>query len=158
MPPVRALALASSFATVDDPRIERTKAHNLLDNIIITLCAVIGGADDWVGVEEFGTSNEAWLKECLELPNGIPSHATFGRVFARIDPEQFQQRFLSWIQAVQTVRTDVIALDGKTHRGSHDRPNGKAALHLVSSWATENRVVLGQIAVDDPSNELTAIP
>ncbi|PDV98230.1 ISAs1 family transposase [Candidatus Chloroploca asiatica] len=112
MPPVRELALASSFATVNDPRIERTKAHNLLDSIIITLCAVIGGADDWVGVAEFGTSNEAWLKECLGLPNGIPSHTTFGRVFARIDPEQFQQRVLPWIKAVQTVRTNVIAIDG----------------------------------------------
>lgn len=152
------LALASYFATVDDPRIERTKAHKLLDIIIITICAVICGADDWVGVAEFGTSKAAWLKEFLDLPNGIPSHDTFGRVFARIDPEQFQRSFLQWIQAVQTVRTDVIAIDGKTHRGSHDRAHGKAALHLVSAWAAENRLVLGQIAVDDKSNEITAIP
>ncbi|NCC33174.1 MAG: ISAs1 family transposase [Chloroflexia bacterium] len=158
MPPVRELALASFFATVDDPRIERTKAHKLLDIIIITICAVICGADDWVGVAEFGISKQAWLKRFLELPNGIPSHDTFGRVFARIDPEQFQHSFLPWIQAVQTVRTDVIAIDGKTHRGSHDRPSGKAALHLVSAWAAENRLVLGQVAVDDTSNEITAIP
>ncbi|PDW01156.1 ISAs1 family transposase [Candidatus Chloroploca asiatica] len=106
MSPSRELALASSFATVDDPRIERTKAHNLLDSIIITMCAVFCGADDWVGVAEFGTSKEAWLKDMLELPNGIPSHDTFGRVFARIDPDQFQQRVLPWIQAIQTMHTD----------------------------------------------------
>lgn len=158
MPPSRELALAAYFAAVDDPRIERTKAHNLLDIIIITICAVICGADDWVGVAEFGTSKHAWLKQFLELPNGIPSHDTFGRVFARIDPKQFQESFLQWIEAVQTVRMDAIAIDGKTHRGSHDRPNGQAALHLVSAWAAENRLVLGQVAVDDKSNEITAIP
>ena len=143
MSPARELALASSFAAVDDPRIERTKAHNLLDIITITICAVICGADDWVGVAEFGTSKHAWLQTFLHLPNGIPSHDTFGRVFARINPDQFQQSFLQWIQSVQQRRTDVIAIDGKTHRGSHDRPNGKSVLHLVSAWAAENRLVLG---------------
>ena len=142
----RELALASYFVAVDDPRIERTKAHNLLDIIIITICAVICGADDWVSVAEFGTSKHAWLQTFLQLPNGIPSH------------DQFQQSFLQWIQAVQQRRTDVIAIDGKTHRGSHDRPNGKSALHLVRAWAAENRLVLGQIAVEDTSNEITAIP
>lgn len=133
MPPVRELALASYFATVGDPRIERTKAHNLLDIIIITICAVICGADDWVSVAEFGVSKQAWLRQFLDVPNGILSHDTFGRVFARINPEQFQHSFLQWIQAVQTVRADVMVIDGKTQRGSHDRPNGKAALHLISA-------------------------
>lgn len=87
MSPTRELALASSFAAVDDPRIERTKAHNLLDIITITICAVICGADDWVGVAEFGTSKHAWLQTFLQLPNGIPSHDTFGQVFARINPD-----------------------------------------------------------------------
>ena len=151
MSPTRELALASSFAAVDDPRIERTKAHNLLDIIIITICAVICGADDWVSVAEFGTSKHAWLQTFLQLPNGIPSHDTFGRVFARINPDQFQQSFLQWIQAMQQRRTDVIAIDGKTHRGSHDRPNGKSALHLVRAWAAENRLVLGHIAVEQHS-------
>ncbi len=140
MPPVRERVLASYFATVDDPRIERTKAHNVLDIIIITMCAVICGADDWVSVAEFGVSKQAWLRQFLDVPNGIPSHDTFGRVFACINPEPFQQRLLQWIQAVQTVRADVMAIDGTTHRGSHDRPNGKAALHLISAWAAENRL------------------
>jgi predicted transposase YbfD/YdcC len=158
MPLLRDLAIGRYFANIDDPRIERTKDHTLLDIIIIAIAAVICGADGWVDVEEFGITKRAWLATFLELPNGIPSHDTFGRVFARIDPEQFQHSFLTWVQALQHARADVIAIDGKTHRGSHDRPNGKAALHLVSAWAAENRLVLGQVAVDDKSNEITAIP
>ena len=158
MPLLRDLAIGQYFATVEEPRIERTRDHTLLDIIIIAICAVICGADGWVDVEEFGKTKSAWLQTFLELPNGIPSHDTFGRVFARIDAEQFQHSFLAWVQALQQVRSDVIAIDGKTHRGSHDRANGKAALHLVSAWATENRLVLGQIAVDDKSNEITATP
>lgn len=152
------LAIAQYFAAVDDPRIERTKAHRLLDILIIAICAVLCGADGWVDVEEFGRSKQAWLATFLALPNGIPSHDTFGRVFARLNPEQFQRSFLAWVQAIQQIRSDVIGIDGKTHRGSHDRASGKHALHLVSAWAAENRLVLGQIAVDDKSNEITAIP
>lgn len=154
----RTLAITPYFADVDDPRVDRTKAHALLDIIVIAIGAVICGADGWVAVEEFGRSKQAWLATFLALPGGIPSHDTFGRVFARIDPEQFQRSFLTWVQAIQSVHPEVIAIDGKTHRGSHDRPNGKAALHLISAWATENRLVLGQIAVDNKSNEITAIP
>lgn len=158
MPLRRPLAIGHYFGDVTDPRVDRTKDHHLLDIIIIAICAVLCGADSWVEVEEFGTSKQAWLASVLDLPNGIPSHDTFGRVFARIDPAQFQQSFLAWVQAVQQVRGDVIAIDGKTHRGSHDESRGKAALHLVSAWATENRLVLGQVAVDAKSNEITAIP
>jgi len=158
MPLLRDLAIGQYFATVEEPRIERTRDHALLDIIIIAICAVICGADGWVDVEEFGKTKRAWLERFLDLPNGIPSHDTFGRVFARINPEQFQRSFLLWVQAIQQVRSDVIAIDGKTHRGSHDRANGKAALHLISAWAAENRLVLGQVAVDDKSNEITAIP
>jgi predicted transposase YbfD/YdcC len=158
MPVLRDLAIGQYFATVDDPRVDRTKDHALLDIIVIAICAVICGADGWVDVEEFGKTKQAWLATFLALPNGIPSHDTFGRVFARIDPAQFQQSFLQWVQALHQVRGDLIAIDGKTHRGSHDRPAGKTALHLVSAWAAENRVVLGQVAVDDKSNEITAIP
>ena len=149
MPLLRDLAIGQYFATVDDPRVERTKDHALLDSIILTLCAVMCGADGWVDVEEFGKTKQNWLATFLALPNGIPSHDTFGRVFARIDPQQFQHSFLQWVQALRQVRGEVIAIDGKTHRGSHDRPNGKAALHLVSAWAAENRLVLGQVAVED---------
>jgi len=158
MPLLRDVAISQYFATVDDPRVDRTKDHALLDIIIIAICAVICGADGWVDVEEFGKTKRAWLATFLALPNGIPSHDTFGRVFARIDPDQFQQSFLQWVEALRQVRTDLIAIDGKTHRGSQDRPNGKTALHLVSAWAAENRMVLGQVAVDDTSNEITAIP
>jgi predicted transposase YbfD/YdcC len=158
MPLLRDLAIGPYFATITDPRVERTKDHALLDIIIIAISAVICGADGWVDVEEFGTSKHAWLSTFLDLPNGIPSHDTFGRVFARIDPEQFQRSFLAWVQAIQQVHGDVIAIDGKTHRRSHNHANGKAALHLVSAWAAENRLVLGQVAVDDKSNEITAIP
>ena len=158
MPIRRELAISQYFAAIDDPRVDRTKAHLLLDIIIIAICAVICGADSWVAVEEFGRSKRAWLATFRDLPNGIPAHDTFGRVFARLDPEQFQRSFLAWVQAMQRVRPDVIAIDGKTHRGSHDRPRGQTALHVVSAWATANRLVLGQVAVDDKSNEMTAIP
>ncbi len=158
MPLCRPLAISHYFAEVADPRVDRTKDHQLLDIIIIAICAVLCGADSWVEVEEFGTSKHAWLASVLDLPNGIPSHDTFGRVFARLDPIQFQHSFMTWVQALQQVRANVIAIDGKTHRGSHDRPNGKAALHLISAWASDNRLVLGQLAVDQKSNEITAIP
>jgi len=158
MPLLRDLAIGSYFATVEDPRTERTRDHALLDIIVITLAAIICGADSWVAVAEFGRLKQAWLQTFLDLPNGIPSHDTFGRVFARIDPAQFQHSFVTWVQAIQQVHGDVIAIDGKTHRRSHDQANGTAALHLVSAWASENRLVLGQVAVDSKSNEITAIP
>ncbi len=158
MPLLRDLAIGQYFADIHDPRVDRTKDHALLDILIMAICAVICGADGWVEVEEFGNSKRAWLATFLELPNGIPSHDTFGRVFARIDPEQFQHSFVAWVQALQQVRPNVVAIDGKTHRRSHDRSNGKAALHLISAWAADNRLVLGQVAVDDKSNEITAIP
>lgn len=153
-----ALSISQYFASVVDPRMDRTKAHPLLNIIIISLCAVICGADGWVEIEQFGRSKQAWLATFLDLTNGIPSHDTFGRVFARLDPSQFQQSFVDWVRAIQTVQPNVIAIDGKTHRRSHDRRNGKTALHLVSAWASENRLVLAQVAVDSKSNEITAIP
>ncbi len=142
-----------------DPRMDRTKDHHLLDIITIAICAVICGADSWVEVEAFGNAKLRWLRTFLALPNGIPSHDTFGRVFARLDPEQFQACFLAWVQAV-AARTErqVVAVDGKTLRRSHDGVLGKAAIHMVSAWATTNRMVLGQVKVDEKSNEITAIP
>jgi predicted transposase YbfD/YdcC len=152
-------SLSEHFADLEDPRIDRTKLHQLLDIIVIAICAIICGADDWVEVELFGNAKLAWLRTFLELPNGIPSHDTFGRVFARLNAEQFQACFLGWIQAVSAVtRGQVIAIDGKVLRGSCNRLLGKAGIDMVSAWATANHLVLGQVKVDDKSNEITAIP
>ena len=158
MPLLRDLAMSQYVVTVEDPRMDRTKAHALIDIIIIALCAGICGADGWVDVEACGKTKQDWLATFLTLPNGMPSHDTFGRVFVRIDPDQCQHRFLQWVQALRQVREDRIAIDGKTHRRSHDRPNGKTALHLVRAWAAENRMVRGHVAVDTTSNEMTALP
>jgi predicted transposase YbfD/YdcC len=152
-------SIGEHFSDLADPRMDRTKHHQLLDIIAIAICGVICGADSWVDLELFGRSKEAWLKRFLSLPNGIPSHDTFGRVFARLDPQQFAQCFTSWVKAVsQLTQGQVIAIDGKTLRRSHDRANGKSAIHLVSAWASANHLVLGQLKVDDKSNEITAIP
>jgi predicted transposase YbfD/YdcC len=152
-------SLVTHFQALQDPRLERSRLHNLLDIVAITICAVICGADSWVDVEKYGQAKQDWLRRFLKLPNGIPSHDTFGRVFAALVPEQFQTCFAGWVQetAGQLGLTQ-IAIDGKTLRGSHDRANGKAALHLVSAWAVENHLTLGQEAVDSKSNEITAIP
>jgi len=151
-------ALETIFGQVEDPRIERTKRHRLCDIIIIAICGVICGADGWVGIEEFGKAKEAWLTELLQLPNGIPSHDTFGRVFANIDPKQFEASFVEWVQGISGSIQGVIAIDGKTSRRTHDHATGKKALHLVSAWAVENRLVLAQLATEEKSNEIMAIP
>jgi hypothetical protein len=150
------LDFADHFAEVDDPRVEYLVDHNLVD--IIAICAVITGADTWTDVELFGQSKQPWLKKWLELPNGIPSHATFGRVFAQIDPEQFQAGFLSWIWAIYGRTEDqIVPIDGKRLRRSHDRANGVDALELVRAWASENRLVPAQVKVAEGSNEIPAI-
>jgi predicted transposase YbfD/YdcC len=147
------------FSELPDPRVERTKRHKLLDIVAIAMCGVICGADNWVEIEEFGLIREEWLRGFLELPNGIPSHDTFGRVFARLDAEAFRGSFMAWVRAVHTLTAgQVVALDGKTMRGSAEASSGKAALHVVSAWASENQMVLGQLAVEGKSNEVTAIP
>ena len=150
--------LETTFAQVEDPRVERTKRHRLQDIIIVAICGVICGAEGWVEIEEFGKAKEAWFTELLTLPNGIPSHDTFGRVFALIDPKQFEASFFQWVQGISKTVNGVIAIDGKTLRRSHDQAAGKKALHLVSAWAVENRLVLAQIATEEKSNEITAIP
>lgn len=152
-------ALTASFRSLPDPRVERTKHHLLVDIMAIAICAVICGADAWTEVEAFGKIKKKWLKRFLALPHGIPSHDTFGRVFAALDPVAFQQCFLTWVQRVAHLTAgEVIAIDGKTLRRSHDHGKNKDAIHLVSAWATANRLVLGQVKVADKSNEITAIP
>ena len=147
------------FAEVSDPRVDRTKLHLLMDILVIAICAVICGADTWVELEAYGRAKEQWLRGFLRLPHGIPSHDTFARVLARLKPEELQQGFLRWMQAVSEVtQGEVVAIDGKTLRRSFDRATGKGAIHVVSAWASANRVVLGQQKVDEKSNEITAIP
>lgn len=159
MPTKPLASLRAHFGGIDDPRIERSKQHQLLDIITIAICAVICGADSWVQVADWGQTKQTWLRRYLRLPNGIPSHDTFSDVFGRLKAEQFERAFLNWVRAVMQVTSgQVIALDGKTLRRSHDRRLGKEAIHLVSAWATANHLVLGQVAVDPKSNEITAIP
>lgn len=147
------------FGNVTDPRVDRTKLHRLMDILVIAMCAVIAGADNWEDVAEFGEAKLEWFQSFLKLSNGIPSHDTFNRVFARLDPHEFQASFLSWMRAVSgAMEAQVIAIDGKVLRRSHDRGIGQAAIDMVSAWATVNRLVLGQVKVDDKSNEITAIP
>ena len=151
--------ISDHFSNIDDPRVERTKQHKLIDIITIAICAVVCGADTWVDIETYGRAKEEWLKKFLELPNGIPSHDTFSRVFARLNPEQFQQCFLNWIKSISNSTSgEVVAIDGKTLRHSYDSVGDKGAIHMVSAWATSQRLVLGQVKVNEKSNEITAIP
>jgi predicted transposase YbfD/YdcC len=154
-----ALAIQTHFVALEDPRLDRTRLHDLLDIVVIALCAVICGADGWEDIAKYGRSKQDWLRTFLRLPNGIPSHDTFRRVFCLLDPGAFHECFQRWIDALSAgLGLKRIAIDGKTMRRSFDRASGKAALHLVSAWATEQRLVLGQVAVDTKSNEITAIP
>lgn len=151
--------IAPHFATIKDPRKKHSPEHLLIDIIIIAICAVICGANDWVAIESFGKAKEGWLGSFLRLPNGIPSHDTFGRVFAQIEPESFQSSFVSWVSTIsEVIEGEVIAVDGKTVRRSYERGIGKGAIHMVSAWASLNSLVLAQLKVDDKSNEITAIP
>jgi predicted transposase YbfD/YdcC len=157
------LLIPRYFADLPDPRIERAKRHHLTDILTIALCAVLAGADTFVEMEEFGLARADWFATFLDLANGIPSHDTFGRVFARLDPAAFEACFLVWVQAVlprtaAPLSGQVVAVDGKLARGSHDRGAGRAPIDLVSAWATDTRLVLGQLAVADASNEIPAVP
>lgn len=152
--------LISIFASTPDPRIDRRKAHQLIDIIFITICATMCGADTWIDIQAFGQARKPWLKQFLELPNGIPSHDTFARVFQLLDPNEFQQRFQQWVQSVihHLPKKTLIAIDGKTLRRSFSKRDKSDPIHLISAWATQQNLSLGQIKTDQKSNEITAIP
>jgi predicted transposase YbfD/YdcC len=151
-------SIAAHFSSVTDPRGPNIE-HQLFDIIAIAILGTICGADGWVEIEQFGYQKQNWLSQYLWLGNGIPSHDTFGRVFAQIDPEEFQASFMKWVKALQQItQGQVISIDGKQMRGSHDRSQGKRAIYMVSAWAEQNHLVLGQRQVAKKSNEITAIP
>lgn len=151
--------LLNYFDDVPDPRVDRTKHHLLKDILVIALLAIIAGGNGWEDMENYGISKQTWLKQFLELPNGIPHHDTFRRVFEKLDPKILEQKLTQWVQKfIGSVVDQVIPIDGKSLRGSYDRNQGKKNLHLVTAWASENRLVLGQVKVDSHSNEITAIP
>jgi predicted transposase YbfD/YdcC len=148
------LSLVAHFGALEDPRISAKNRHKLLDIIMIAICAVICHADDWVSVAQFGRAKEGWFRRFLELPNGIPSHDTFNRVFSLISPSAFQACFASWVRSLSEQYAGLIAVDGKTLRRSHDRGDNKAAIHMVSAWALDNGLVLGQVKTEEKSNEM----
>jgi predicted transposase YbfD/YdcC len=151
--------LSTCFVDVEDPRVVGRCDHLLLDIIAITILAVLCGAEDWPDIELFGTSRKEWLKSFLALPKGIPSHDTFGRFFAAVDRNQFSAALFQWTQALhEATGGRLISIDGKALRRSFARKSGKAMLHLVTAWASDNHLTLGQVACEEKSNEITAIP
>jgi predicted transposase YbfD/YdcC len=157
--PVNA-SIVEHFQTLEDPRIERTKKHLLLDILVIAVCTLLTGGEGFQDMELFGKSKRAWLQTFLALPHGIPSHDTFGRVFARLNPQRFQECFLSWTQAVaQLTQGALVSLDGKTVRASFDRATASSPLHMLSAWCSDHGgLVVGHIKTETKSNEITAIP
>jgi predicted transposase YbfD/YdcC len=159
MTPHTTASIIEHFASIPDPRMERRKRHKLGDIFFITLCAVICGADDWVSIEQFGHAKRKWFTAVLNLKQGIPSHDTFGRVFSLIDTQQFSRCFSRWVADLAELSDgEVIAIDGKCLRRILDSASDKAAIYMVSAWASQNQLVLGQQRVADKSNEITAIP
>lgn len=153
-------SMSEHFEPLTDPRRQNDNLrHNFVDMLAIALSAVICGADNWVAVTVFARSKEQWLRTFLELPNGIPSHDAFSDMFAKIDPEVFEKCFISWSESISTLFPgEVIPIDGKTLRRSHDKANAQTAIHVVSAWSTRNALVLGQVKTEEKSNEIIAIP
>jgi predicted transposase YbfD/YdcC len=153
------LSFFDHFAALEETRVERTRIHSLMNIVFIAVCALLSGANDFVGMEKFGKNKKQWLAKFIDLTHGIPSHDTFGRVIQALKPEQFIQCFLSWVEAfVDSEAGRHIGIDGKTARASLDRASGQKPLHIVNAWAREAGLVLGQVAVEEKSNEITAIP
>lgn len=154
--------LLEHFKQIEDPRVERTKHHLLIDILVIAICACVCGAEGWTEIEEFGHAREEWFRKFLQLPNGIPSHDTFRRVFMLIKPQAFQQCFLSWVQTMGTaIKGSLVNIDGKHLRGTRTKKearDGTEGLRIVSAWSAANNLVLGQVKTQEKSNEITAIP
>ena len=152
-------SIEECFGNIRNARVSGRCRYALREVITIAICAALAGAETWVDIETFGKSKERWLAQFFELKHGIPSHDTFGDVFAMINGDEFQRSFVRWVQGVFTITEgQVVSIDGKTARRSHDKAIGKDALHMVSAWASVNGITLGQRKVDDKSNEITAIP
>ena len=142
--------LLRHFDSLEDPRIERTRLHRLDDIMAIAILAVICGADGWVDIADYGHSQYDWLKTILRLPNGIPSHDTFGRVFALIDPDAFERCFMAWVQSlIKLTGERALHIDGKTLRHSFDTASSQTAIHMITAWSSKAELALGQRAVDD---------
>lgn len=160
--PTKGQTLFDHLSIIEDPRIDRTKRHLLIDVLVIAVCAVICGAEGWTEIEEFGRAKEEWFKKFLALPHGIASHDTFRRVFMRLKPEAFEDSFLKWVKSVFELSSgSVVNIDGKQLRGSRSKKesrDGTEGLRIVSAWAVENSLVLGQVKTSEKSNEITAIP
>ena len=151
--------LIAHFSKLDDPRVDRNKKHELIDVIVLCVCAVVSGAEGWSDIEEFGRTKLQWLRRYVPLANGIPVDDTIARIISALSVSGFQDCFMSWMEDVVKLSDgEIIALDGKTHRRSHDRKRGVKALHMVSAWACRNGVVLGQVKTDEKSNEIVAVP
>jgi predicted transposase YbfD/YdcC len=149
----------SHFSELEDPRIDRKKLHNLMEILFIAICAFICGANSWLGIVEFAKAKEKWLKKFIKIDNGIPSHVTFWRVFSRLKPKAFENCFINWMKKLALLtKGEIIAIDGKTIRGTYDIDDRSAAIHMVSAWANQNRLILGQVKTEEKSNEITAIP
>ena len=152
-------SLIEHFAKLEDPRVDRNKKHELIDVIVLCVCAVVSGANGWSDIEEFGHAKLEWLRRYVPLVNGVPVDDTIARIVSALSVSGFQECFKSWVDDVATLSEgEIVAVDGKTHRRSHDRKKGVKALHMVSAWASGNGVVLGQVKTEEKSNEITAVP
>ncbi len=146
------------FAELTDPR-RGEPVYPLINIVVIAICAVVSGSDDFVAIAKYGRTKREWLSQFLDLENGIPSHDRFNAILAALKPAEFEKCLLSWITSLHEITGgQIVAIDGKTLRRSYDKANGKAAIHMVSAWATANNISLGQVVTDEKSNEITAIP
>ena len=152
-------SLIEHFSKLEDPRVERNKKHELMDVIVLCVCAVVSGAEGWSDIEEFGRAKLDWLRRYAPLANGVPVDDTIARIISALSVSGFQDCFTSWMEdVVDFSGGEIIAVDGKAHRRSHDHRKGVKALHMVSAWACRNQLVLGQVKTQEKSNEITAVP